>query len=77
MFSEEVRNLLIQVITSWQVLAVTLVIIFYFFLVSYVARLYHRRPRKAPLPKKKKDKEQVEEPVLDESDELGLEEQRP
>ena len=78
MFSAEVRNLLIQVISSWQVLMVTVVIVLYFFLVSYVARAYHR-PRKLSLPKKKKkaEKEKSEEPVLDETDELGLEEQGP
>jgi len=78
MFSAEVRDLLFQVITSWQVLVVTFVIILYFFLVSYVARLYHRRPRKAPLPRKKaKAEAKADEPVVDESDELGLEEQKP
>jgi len=82
MFSAEIRSLIVQVISSWQVLTVTVVIILYFFLVSYVASVYHRRPRKAPLPKnknknKKQAEEQAEEPVLDESDELGLEESRP
>ena len=78
MFSAEVRNLIIQVISSWQVLTVTIVIILYFFLVSYVARVYYRRrrPRKAPLPKRKTE-EKSEDPVLDETDDLGLEEQRP
>ena len=84
MFSADVRSLLVQVFSSWQVLTVTLVIILYFFLVTYVAKVYHNRPRKTPLPKKKskaKEKEAGEEkpedPLLDESDELGLEEQRP
>ena len=74
MFNAEVRSLIIQVISSWQVLTVTGVIILYFFLVSYVAKVYHNRPRKAPLPKKK-TAEKSEGPILDESDDLGLEEQ--
>jgi hypothetical protein len=72
MFSAEVRSMLIQVITSWQVLVITFVIILYFFLVSYVAKLSHNRPRKLRLPKKKAEKK---EPALDESDDLGLEDQ--
>ena len=53
MFSSEVRGLLFQVITSWQVIAMTVVLVMYMFLVNYVARTYHRpkrvsksRPRK-------------------------------
>jgi len=72
MFGAEVRSMLFEVITSWQVLAVTIVIILYFFLVSYVARFHTRRPRKITSPKKKEKK--VEEEIIDENDELGLEE---
>jgi hypothetical protein len=38
----EITDMLIQVITTWQVIAVTVVVILYFFLVSYVAKLYRR-----------------------------------
>jgi hypothetical protein len=41
--SQELLSVLIQVIKSWQVLAVTGVLIVYFFLISYAARS-HRRP---------------------------------
>jgi hypothetical protein len=41
--SAELLDVLIQVIKSWQVLAVTGVLILYFFLVSYAARS-HKRP---------------------------------
>ena len=41
--SQELLDVLIQVIKSWQVLAVTGVLILYFFLVSYAARS-HKRP---------------------------------
>jgi len=73
MFSAEVRAMLFQVITSWQVLAVTIVIILYIFLVNYVAREYHRRPKKKKAPPKKKV-EKTEEAVVTDDDELGLEE---
>lgn len=38
----ELLQLLPQVLSSWEVLGVTLVLIVYFFLVFYVARLYSR-----------------------------------
>jgi hypothetical protein len=78
MFTDELKNLLIQVISSWQVLMVTGVLVVYVFLVSYVAKLYHRtKPR--PLAGKKKAKKGeaavpagTAEPSAD--DDLGLEE---
>lgn len=55
MFSDELRRLLFQVIGSWQVLAVTGVLVVYIFIVNNVARIYHRRPpRKVKAPKKAK-----------------------
>jgi len=76
MFSEEVRGLLAQVITSWQVLAVTVVLIIYVFLVNYVARTHSRRRFSMPkIKKKKSSKTQVPAPeAASEDDELGLEE---
>lgn len=44
MFSQELKNLLPQILRSWQVIAVTVVLILYIFLVGYVAKIY-RRPR--------------------------------
>lgn len=73
MFSEEVRRLLIQVITSWQVLAVTVILIIYFCIVSYVARVYYRRPRRPAAFSGGAEKS--EDFVTSESDDLGLEEQ--
>ena len=77
MFSSEIRNLLIQVITSWQVLAVTGVLVVYVFLVNYVAKLYrHRRPPSFTMPKIPKLKpEKNQEPAdggTSESDEMDL-----
>ena len=72
--------LLLQVIKSWQVIAVTIAIILYLTLVSYVARAYHR-PRASKTKAKKKKAvpipvgpEEAEADGSDGSDELGLEE---
>jgi heme/copper-type cytochrome/quinol oxidase subunit 2 len=79
MFSREIFDLLIQVVTSWQVIAVTVAVVLYIFLVSYVARLYHR-PRSVSIfpskPKKVKEKKAAaaEGPEVSTNDELGLEE---
>jgi hypothetical protein len=82
MFSSGVVELLKQVVTSWEVIAVTLGFILYVFIVNYVARSYHR-PRTAKKisfkPKKSKPapaEEGINEaiPSSDSNDELGLEE---
>ncbi|MDR0654890.1 MAG: hypothetical protein LBG22_01120 [Treponema sp.] len=81
MFSKELRDMLLQVITSWQVLAVTVVVILYFFLVSYVGRNY-RRPRHAAaklIPKASHAGEAAvvgdEEEQTSQDEDLGLEEE--
>jgi urea transporter len=56
MFSTELKYLLPQVISSWQVLAVTAALILYTWLVSYVARTYHRPHLSKSKPKRKKVK---------------------
>jgi heme/copper-type cytochrome/quinol oxidase subunit 2 len=84
MSAKEMIALLIQIISSWQVIVVTVVFILYIFLVSYVARLYHR-PRSIPVfPARVKGKKKKAAPAASESDEdesaentddeLGLEE---
>ena len=75
MFGEEVRSMLVQVITSWQVLAATIVIIIYLSLVSYVVK-FHDRPRRAPKPKGKKDKKAAAPPPPA-KDEPGVEDGLP
>jgi Na+-transporting methylmalonyl-CoA/oxaloacetate decarboxylase gamma subunit len=55
MFSKELTELLLQVIKSWQVIAVTIALIVYMYLVGYVARSYHR-PRSVSKSKPKKAK---------------------
>jgi hypothetical protein len=42
MFQGELAELLIQVIKSWQVIAVTVALVLYMSLVGYAARTYHR-----------------------------------
>jgi len=78
MFSDEIKRLLFQVISSWQVLVVTGILIVYIFIVNNVARIYHRRPRRMEKPKKakpvKQEAAEVPEPEASENDELGLEE---
>jgi hypothetical protein len=76
--SKELIDLLIQVIRSWQVLAVTGVLIVYFLLISNVTRKHHR-PRMvarttratkgAPPPVGEPDVETTD------NDDLGLEEE--
>jgi hypothetical protein len=75
--------LLIKIISSWQVIAVTVVVFLYFYLVSYVARLYHRSSFSsmfASKPKQKKHNPAPAEPETEgggesSDDELGLEEE--
>jgi hypothetical protein len=84
MFSKELFRFLIQVITSWQIIVTACVLIIYFSLVSYVARLYHE-PRsgfsfdstsqKAKKAKKEKPSPETAETIEgSDSDDLGLEE---
>jgi hypothetical protein len=57
MFSDELMELLIQVIKSWQVIAITAALVVYMFMVSYVSRTYHRPTfvsRSKPQKSKKK-----------------------
>lgn len=59
MISIELKDFLIQVITSWQVIAVVLVAILYIALVSYTARFRRRIGASSPVkkaPKLSKDK---------------------
>ena len=78
MFNHELRQILIQVISSWQVLAVTIVLIIYIFIVNRVASLYRRRPRPPKMPKIKKIKpEKTDEKAAPgaKSDDLELDEE--
>ena len=65
MFSEELKELLIQVIKSWQVIAVSIVLVLYISLVNYAARA-HKKPafvsKIKPKKKEKKEKPKKEPP---------------
>jgi len=86
MFNSELRKLLVEVICSWQVWLVTVVLVLYIFLVNYVARVYRRRDRPAPkqtlvIPSSKPENPAASAPaasgVSTDSDELELEEEAP
>ena len=72
MFSKELTELLLQVITSWQVIAVTIGLVLFMSLVSYVARRYHRpasvsksKPKKVkPPPQPKEEKQENDDEIL-------------
>jgi hypothetical protein len=73
MFSDEVKKLFIQVISSWQVIVVTVVLVIYISIVNSVARLNRRRrPRQiAPMPR---EKPEASAAPSGDDDDLGLEE---
>jgi hypothetical protein len=75
MFSGELMGILKQVVTSWQVITVSVALVLYMFLVSYVARTY-KRPRGPSFEGriKKNAPPPVGEPDLETSDndDLGL-----
>ena len=82
MFSREVMNLLSQVITSWQVIAVTVALVAYLYFFNYVAS-NGRIPRAVSRsrPRRKKAAKEMAKAAPDEApdsedinDALGLEE---
>ena len=63
---QELMQLLPQVLSSWEVLVVTIVLVLYFFLVFYVARLYRRPKSFSMIPRQKRvvsPKESHEKPA--------------
>jgi hypothetical protein len=78
--SKELIEVLFQVVKSWQVLAVTGALIFYFFLISKVTR-GRKRPRSiartSPMTKSKDAPAPTGEPDVEttDNDDLGLEEE--
>jgi len=78
MFGDEVKKLLLQVIGSWQVVVVTVVLVIYVFIVNYAARTHHKTHWSRPAAKKNKTREAIPEALVSsETDELGLEEATP
>ena len=80
MFSKEFLELLTEILKSWQVITITVVLIIYMYIVSYVSRT-HRRPmavKKEKIAKKKAELASAgpeeTESSADSNEELGLEE---
>ena len=81
MFPRELIELLFQVIQSWQVIAITIALVAYMFLVNYVARSYHRpravsktKPKKLKAAEVVKSGPNVAADNTDSNEALGLEE---
>ena len=72
MFNAEIREMLAEVIRSWQVIVVTVVILIYISIVRKVARLDISARRRSEPKKRKPKKEKVEDSLPSESDEPGL-----
>jgi hypothetical protein len=80
MFSKEMIALFTKVVSSWQVILTTVVLVLFISLVNYVARAHHRshsdfsfnsKPKKAKAEKKSA----AEAPGEGGDDDLGLEEE--
>lgn len=71
----ELIDVIKKVISSWQVIAVTIVLVFYFMLVSYVARFYHQPRSSFDSPPKQKGEAPAEAlPESGEDEDLDIEE---
>ena len=73
MFNSEVRQMLVEVIRSWQVIAVTIFIIFYIIIINKVSKIQTIGRSSSKKRKPKKEKTDVPPPSTD--DDLGLEEE--
>jgi hypothetical protein len=73
MDNDGIKDLIIQVISSWQVIVVTLIILIYISLVNYVTRT-KRRKRNVVKNKVKKAKPAAAPKDEADTSELGLEE---
>jgi hypothetical protein len=74
LFSKELIDLILRVVTSWQVIAVTLGIVAYIAIVSNVARLYRRVRPKPPGGGGKPRKERKKKAAAEEEEEGGMDE---
>jgi hypothetical protein len=75
MFSGNFFAIALQVIRSWQVIVVTVAIVLYISLVSYVAKTYNKRRPHPPKPNKENAAAKGEDISDTDDDELGLEEE--
>jgi hypothetical protein len=80
MFSKEMMDIFIKVVSSWQLILTTVVLVLYCMLLNYVTRTHHR-PRAdfsfSSKPKKAKAEKTAASEVPKDSgdDDLGLEEE--
>ena len=72
MFNSEIRQMLAEVLTSWQVIAVTIVVLLYITIVRRVANIYHVKNRRIKEKKAKVKKAEADLPAPSDSDELDL-----
>jgi len=63
MFSMSLKELIPQVIISWQVLVTILALVVYMYLIGYVSRTHHR-PKSKPKKKKVKKEKDTGEPTV-------------
>ncbi|MCL2069603.1 MAG: hypothetical protein FWH19_01280 [Treponema sp.] len=84
MFNAELRQLLWEVIRSWQIIVVTIVLVIYISIIRNVGSSQRRsssrsgsrsRPRLPLIRRKKKEEAAEEAPVADNTDELGLDDE--
>ncbi|MDR2071611.1 MAG: hypothetical protein LBP81_09385 [Treponema sp.] len=80
---KELQYLVIQLVTSWQVIGVTAVVFFYFFLISSVSRGRYKLKVQAATSREKKKKvprkatpTAAEENLVSDGDDLGIEEEK-
>ena len=75
MFNAEVRAMLVEVLTSWQVIAVTVVILIYISIVRKAARIYIFGGMGSEPKRRKVKAAKADIPPPSESDDLGLEQE--
>ena len=70
-----IREIILQVISSWQVIVVTVVILLYIVLVNFVSASRYRKRQSSPRPRPRKAKKKKGSSVDEVGDdsELGLE----
>ena len=73
----DIKELLFQVVTSWQVIFITVALVFYIFIVNKIMRSRGRRSRSSPGPKVAVKKNDAGAPLPEPSgdNDLGLEEE--
>jgi hypothetical protein len=79
-FSGDFFAIALQVIRSWQVIFISVAVVIYIFLVSFVAKMYNSHRSRTPKPKKEKAEAIVDaaedgDVSASGDDELGLEEE--